>query len=401
MKNLPNHLIHFFSIIFVLMIAFQSCKKEEVTPPIVYERGDIIESNDIGTYSTNDIQQLLDAGGAGNLFPLQYQVKALSVNYSTVDSKGKQIVVSGALFIPTGVDNLRLLSMQHGTETKRNLVASVSPNNSTEGIIGLLTASMGYLTLVPDYPGFGTSELAHPYMHAKSLVPCVIDFIRAGKSYTAANGITLNGQIFLTGYSEGGYLTLLTQKVIEEEYANEFKLTAVAPMSGPYDLKGMSDSIFHTVLYSTPAYVAFILDSYNRIYGWKRLEDFFIAPYASIVPGLFDGSKTWGEIVEQLPLTMSEMMNSDFIADYKNGNEAELVAAFRENTLLDWTPKAPLHFLHGDADSVVPYQNVLTTIERFTANGAANIQLTTIAGGTHETSGSYAVVGAIQWFEDF
>lgn len=66
---------------------------------------------------------------------------------------------------------------------------------------------------------------------------------------------------------------------------------------------------------------------------------------------------------------------------------------------MDWKPETPLHFFHGDADEIVPYQNVLTTIERFTLNGVQNIQLTTILGGTHETSGPATIFGTIEWFE--
>jgi len=385
----------------VLMIAFQSCKKDDPPPPETHERGEIIQSNSLKTYTPDNIQQILDTSGVQLPLVLNYDVEVLSVNYYTVDGSGKEIVASGAFFIPQGVDNLPLLSVQHGTQTKRNLVASVSPNNSTEGVIGLVTASMGYVTLVPDYPGFGVSDVMHPYMHAESLTACVIDFMRAGKSYSSANSIMLDGDIFLSGYSEGGYVTLITQKIIEEDYADEFSIISVAPMAGPYDLKGMSDSIFQDLSYSTPAYVAFFLTSYNEIYEWNRLDDFFKAPYASLMPGLFNGSKTWGEIVNQLPATLSEMMNPAFIADYNNGNEADVMAALQENTLLDWTPQAPIHFFHGDADNVVPIQNTLTAMEVFSANGAGNIQLTTIPGGTHETAGPYAIIGAIQWFESF
>ena len=161
----------------------------------------------------------------------------------------------------------------------------------------------------------------------------------------------------------------------------------------------MTETIFQSGSYSTPAYIAFFLTAYNDIYRWSRLDDFFNAPYASMMPGLFDGTKTWGEIVNQLPATFSALMNSTFVSDYVNGNEQNLHAAAQENTFLNWVPQTPVHFFHGDADEVVPLQNALTAVDRFTSNGATNIHLTTIPGGTHETSGPYAIVGAIQWFE--
>ena len=43
--------------------------------------------------------------------------------------------------------------------------------------------------------------------------------------------VNWNGQLFITGYSEGGYTTLSAQKLIEEEHPYEFNITASAPNS--------------------------------------------------------------------------------------------------------------------------------------------------------------------------
>lgn len=404
MKNLNQKFAKLLLLALTFVFVFQSCTKDEeqpTTPPIIetHERGDIAKTTSLGTYTPNDIQQMYDATNIQIPFTLNYSVEVLSVEYYTVDADDKIIKVSGAFMIPQGQNNIPLLSMQHGTETKSDLVASISPSNSTEGMVGLLTASMGYFTVISDYPGFGISNLSHPYMHYESIVPSVIDFMRAGKSYTSDNQIDLNDQVFLSGYSEGGIVTLWTQKTIEEQYSNEFNMIAVAPSSGPYDLKGMTDTIFANENYGTPAYIGYFITAYNDIYGWDRLDDFFQAPYNISSPGLYNGSKTWGEIINQLPATFSELMNPTFVASYNAGNEPDFSAALQENTLLDWKPETPLHFFHGDADEIVPYQNVLTTIERFTLNGVQNIQLTTILGGTHETSGPATIFGTIEWFE--
>ena len=363
------------------------------------QRGEILQTNSLGNYSVSNIQQILSSGNITIPFTLTYSVNAISINYYTIDGKGKETVASGALLIPQGINNLPLVSIQHGTQTKDNLVASVSPMNSTEGIVGLIMASMGYMVVVPDYLGFGVSNIMHPYLHAKSLIPSVIDLMRAGKTYSSQHQIMLDGRIFLTGFSEGGYATLVTQRAIELEYSQEFNLTAVAPCAGPYDLYGTMQTLFQTGQYNHPAYIAYILTAYNDIYGWNRLNDFFNAPYSSRVQNLFNGSKTFGEVVNQLPSTFPELMDSTFVNNVRNGSELAFITAVKENTLLDWNPQAPIHFFHGDADDISPYQNALTAVEKLKANGGTNIQLTTIPGGNHENSGPIAVIGAIQWFE--
>lgn len=405
MKKLNQNIKQLFLLALIIVFVFQSCTKDEVQndpiTPESHERGDIGKAQSLGTFTPDDIQQMFVAANIQIPFVLNYSVKVLSIEYYTVDKDDNITKVSGAFMIPQSINNLPLMSIQHGTESKADKVASVSPNNSTEGMVGLITASVGYFTVVPDYIGFGVSDLNHPYMHLKSIVPSVIDFMRAGKSYTSENQINLNGKIFLTGYSEGGYASLGTQKAIEEQYVSEFNLTAVAPCAGPYDLKGMTDTIFTAESYGSPAYIAYFLSAYNDIYGWNGLTDFFKSPYDAKVSGLYNGSKTWGQIINQLPATLAELMNPTFIEAYNNGDESDFIAALKENTILDWTPQTPIHFFHGDADDIVPYQNVLTAIEKFTANGAQNIQLTAIPGGTHETAGPAAIFGAIEWFESF
>lgn len=404
MKINTKYLRNYFVWALLLIFSLLACQKDEnpiPDQPKIYERGEISGNKSLGTFTSGEIQTILDATGAAFPFSLDYTVEALAVNYYSADQNGNLIQVSGALMLPQGVDNLAILSIQHGTETKRNLVASVSPTQSVEGTIGLLTASMGYATFIPDYPGFGASKMNHPYMHAPSLVPTIIDFIQAGKSYCTEHQITLNGQVFLIGYSEGGFACLAVQKTLEEASENEFEITAVAPLSGPYDLKGMFDKIFETGSYDTPAYAAYFLFAYDEIYGWDRLEEFIKAPYASIIPDLYNGSKTWGEITDQLPASFDALLKPQFIAGYLNGNESEFISALEENTLLNWTPKAPIHFIHGDADQIVPYENATIAHERLIANGANSVQISPISGGTHASSGPAAITKALEWFEEY
>lgn len=404
MKFIKISLHKIFLSTILTSILFSACKKDErITPnaPISHQIGEIHEIRSMGVFSPNEIQQILDESGAIFPFELSYGIEAFSLDYYSINARGEMILVSGALFIPQCEDELPLLSIQHGTQSKSDLVASVSPQNSVEGMIGLMAASMGYITTIPDYPGFGISHTSHPYMHAASLIPSVLDLMSAAKTHCSENQIKLNSQVFLTGYSEGGFLSLATQKTIENHYSNDYDLTAVAPISGPYDLTGMIDTIFKSNSYGNPAYIAWFFTAYNDIYGWDRLDDIMNAPYAEMSPGLFDGSHGWGQIESQLPSEYDKLIHPGFRDSYLNGNEAKTRAAVAENTLLDWVPQAPVHFIHGDADQIVPYENATTAFSRFTANGAESIQLSNIPGGTHASSGPAAINLALEWFETF
>ena len=124
-----------------MLLCFQACNQEDNSNPVtpaIRERGDIVQSHSLGNMMVNDIRQILTNANMTIPFTLNYSVETISINYYTTDGNGNQTIASGALIIPQGGSNLPLVSIQHGTQTKDNLVASVSPLNSTEGIIGLI-----------------------------------------------------------------------------------------------------------------------------------------------------------------------------------------------------------------------------------------------------------------------
>jgi len=393
----------YFSIIFIFVF-IPGCSENSTEPvPELSEevRGGIISTTSIYTYSKEDVQFLLNSVQVLGSFDITYSVEAVKIVYWTIDTDGNYIQASGAAMIPVNGENLPILNMNHGTEVKRNLVASVNPVGTLEGMLGILMGSMGYFSCVPDYPGLGVSDGIHPYIHAKSNANSVIDFIRAAKTYSSNKSITLNNQLFLTGYSEGGYVTLATQKEIEDNHSDEFQITAVAPMAGPYDILTTAMEIFRKTSYDRPAYFGYILTAYNDIYGWDRLNDFFVEPYGSMMLNLFDGSNSFSEINNQLPKIISELLNQSFIDNFLNGTDTQVVTAFEENSLLNWSPSAPIKFYHGDADNVVPYQISIAAIENLETNSGKSFELFTVVGGTHESSGVPCVLDMIDWFDSF
>ncbi len=402
MKTINRIYTKYFYVVvwLVLMFGLASCSKDTVNSPVeptLTARGQLIGFSTNGTYKVQQLQEYLDSYGVGSQYniTLKYDVNIYKIVYSTIDPEGNIIKVSGAIFVPKGQNNLPLISLQHGTQTNRNSVASVAPLVSPDGFVA---ASLGYYAVVPDYIGLGDSQVLHPYHYEKSSADAVVDLIIAGREYAKQNSIDLNGRVFLAGYSEGGYVTLAAQKEIEQNYSNEIELTACAPMAGAYDLNLTAQSILQNRTYNEPSFLAFLIYAYNEIYGWNRLGDFFNSPYAERIPGLFDGTKSISQIDASLTTDLTLLFKQNFVQNYLAGNETAVSTALEENSLISWVPKTPIRFYHGNADEYVPYQNSVEAKNYFQAHGA-DVELVTIEGGTHESSAIPSILDAVEWFE--
>lgn len=390
-----------YSAIIIVSLFISGCSENITEPEPTKSRGSIISSTPLQTYTTTEIKQLLSYTGISNSLDFKYSVEAVKIVYWTVDASGNAIKASGAVMYPIGESNLPIFNMNHGTIVKQEKVASVNPLNITEGVAGIAMGALGYFSCIPDYPGYGVSDMLHPYIHAKSISYAVIDFIKAAKKYSKKKSITLNNQLFLAGYSEGGYVTLATQKEMEENHSDEFTITAVAPMAGPYNLLSTATNLIQQKEYNSPAYIGFLLTAYNSIYGWNKLNDFFVEPYSSRMSTLFDGTKTLQEVNSQLPKTLSKLLNQSFIDSFLNGGETKVIKAFEENSLLNWSPIAPLKFYHGDSDEVVPYQIAVRTVNNLKSQSDVSIELYTVTGGTHASSILPSIIDMVDWFETF
>ena len=151
----------------------------------------------------------------------------------------EDIEVSGAMFIPVGVDSncdLPIHTYMHGTIFERNQAPSFM---SIEGILGYLMSSPGYIVLMPDYVGLGESQLMHPYVHAQSEADAGIYMIEAISTFTEDLNFTLNDEIFISGYSQGGHAAMAMNKEIQENWSDSYEVTASTPMAGPYDMSGV------------------------------------------------------------------------------------------------------------------------------------------------------------------
>ncbi|MEP7246531.1 MAG: prolyl oligopeptidase family serine peptidase, partial [Gammaproteobacteria bacterium] len=264
------------------------------------------------SYGTADLLLILGGSDAGQaLLDLALAPKcgvdAYQIQYNTVGAKGESATASGALMVPTGTDAAcqgprPIVVYDHGTSPSRAYnIADLTNDNNTEGVaVATVFAAQGYIVVAPNYAGYDTSSLSyHPYLNADQQSKDTIDAISAARSAlptSSAPTITDNGKLFLTGYSQGGYVAMATHRALQ---AAGVTVTASAPLSGPYALTAFGDAIFRgDVSASAPLNLVLLISSYQQSnFGiYSATTDVFEAPYATGIDKLLPSTTAVGDL---------------------------------------------------------------------------------------------------------
>ena len=359
------------------------------------ERGDLVSSVFIDSKSPIEIQDYLDSSIGDFGLSASYGAKMFSILYETVDQFGDIVIASGMLVIPDDSTHaFPLISFQHGTQVKRESAPSMNGFNT----LSQAMASSGFIYMEPDYLGLGQSDIFHPY-HLKDVSAyTVIDMLRAVKHFCNQNNfIQFNEQLFLEGYSEGGYVTMAAVKEIEENLSDEFSITMSFPMAGAYDLSGvMVDLMLSEEVYPDPYYLPYFILTYIEKYELGEIEDFFKLEYANILPELFNGNHSGGYINSHLPSIPIQMMTDEMVNDFTNNPDFPFRLALQENDLYDWIPQSTMYLFHGIIDESVPYQNSVVAYNKFVENGSESVFFETLeeSYGGHAEAAPYCLLGA-------
>jgi alpha/beta superfamily hydrolase len=234
-------------------------------------------------------QQLLSLSGPPACDILMYDIR-----YQTVGGANEPTTASAALLVPTGLGanctgTRPIVLYAHGTTTDRTFTMANMQNTETL-FLAALFATKGYIVVAPNYAGYDTSALGyHPYLIADQQSKDMIDALTAARTALPLASATLtqdNGQLFVTGYSQGGYVAMATHRAMQ---AAGMKVTAAAPMSGPYALAAFVDAIFFgEVNGDAPVSSTLLLTAYQKAYGniYTDPAEVFENQYASGIDSL-------------------------------------------------------------------------------------------------------------------
>jgi hypothetical protein len=325
--------------------------------------------------------------------------------YMTRDPAGNPATASEAVFVPSGsaaacTGSRPVLLYAHGTNASKSYniadiksttdatTQQVAYENAAGGEGSLLVAmyaAQGFIVVAPNYLGYDVSSLNyHPYLDGEAQAVDMVDGLRAAENYLKSNSITPSSKLFVSGYSQGGYVAMATDKIIARDYGSEFTVTGSVPMSGPYNLVGFSDAVlagYDTGVRSLGSLVfaPMLVESYQHAYGnvYTKASDAYQSPYDTTVPTLFPdpavtGTSGWAPLItppnNPLPpdptfTTLfgtgglftdsfkTAYMTSDFRGDLVKNTLVGTDAA--TSTTISWAPTHPMLLCGGANDPTV------------------------------------------------
>lgn len=317
-----------------------------------------------------------------------YDVELYKVTYNTPDVEGNMHVASGLVCIPINGSStvFPIAAYQHGTVAGRDDV----PSNEAGGhLLAVGFASRGYVVTAADFIGLGDSPGIHPYVHAETEASAAYDLMFAAQELQEELGsFTLNDQVFVSGYSQGGHAAMALHRELEQNTSLGFNVTAAAPMSGPYSI---SDKMVEFTLsdeeYGTVAYIAWLTLGYKAAYpallADYPLENVFKPEYLEDI-GLFaaEDIDLWelnDRMTETLLSTVGTVTPKNTILPeieeaLKNDPTHPFSMALADNDVFDWAPVAPTQLIYCVGDDQVTFENAIEAEAVMTSNGSTVVE---------------------------
>ena len=328
-------------------------------------------------------------------------VQVYRITYKTTFDDNP-VVASGVVAIPNADGEYPVLSYQNGTNTEHSNAPSVDSENKLFEMMEMM-ASTGFIILMPDYLGFGESEdMFHPYLHRESTVQAITDMLAAVREFVNdKDGISLNDDLYLAGYSQGGWATMQVQQTIEANTSFSYNLKASACSAGPYNLVTLNEYVVSEEDYPQPYFLAYIINSYLKLGLETPANTIFKAPYADKIETMFDGQTSGEDLNAELTTTVADLFTPEYLAGW-NTEAAYLpvLDMLNDNSVPDFDPTVPTTLFYGTADTCVPPIVSKEKYDEFIAAGASTslVRKVPLEGLNHSEGIIPSGVASILWF---
>ena len=385
-----------FQILFLVFLSCDEVAQESCPEPV---NGDFISIVEKGEMTVDYIKGLKPSYGLPDDFEISYDIQIYSVTYKTTDPNGKEAIASGAIYIPlnTGKESLSLVSGQHGLTIQKSDVASFLP---ALGYLGVFGASIGYAVIQPDYLGLGNSDYPFYPVYQKTNGKVLLDMAEGVKEFACENDITLNENLFLIGYSNGGYNSIAMHEELSKR-PRDFDIDASVVIAGYFDLKREEDFKYPEII-ETPAWAIYHSYVLNKTYNLNVIDKIIRSPYVERLDDLFNGEYSATYIDQKLTRYTEQLFTADFLNNYDTlpifDNYKEAIAS---NSLMNANISGDIFLIHSKEDEVVPYEQSQNLYDSVKSNGV-NAELMLLEKGNHSPQDYVmSVVEALKWLEQY
>ncbi|MEM9526951.1 MAG: hypothetical protein AAGA31_10100 [Bacteroidota bacterium] len=340
--------------------------------------------------------------------PVEFDVFNYKITYTTTDAFGQPDTVTGLLSYPNQSEfSLPLAVYNHGTVGARDEVPSVV--GVLERLLVQGVAGNRFIVLAPDYLGLGDSDGIHPYLHAATQASAGRDMIIAVKKWLVEQDIPQNDQLFVTGYSQGGHASMSLARDLEQNPGEDgLTLSAAAHLSGPYDITPPSAGILG-LRDLDPRVISFFLNtviSYDYVYDlYGGADSLFKEPYLAEVQrflndevDLYEMGETLDTMLENRNALFGELFTDQVVTDVLDA-DPDLIAAYNDNDVFDWTPAAPTLLYYCNEDMTVNPINSIFTDSIMRQNGADSLLLEDGGALDHVECATPAAIRALAFFQ--
>lgn len=308
--------------------------------------------------------------------------------YGTVGGAGEKTSASGGIMVPSGTSPActgprPVLLYAHGTTTDKNKNMA-SPQDGEAALVAAMYAAQGYIVVAPNYAGYESSPLPyHPYLNLEQQAQDMVDALTAARKGFAALNATASSKLFVSGYSQGGFVSMAAQRKLQLAGT---PVTAGAHLSGPYHLSRFGDAVYAgNVNLGATLFAPLLNTSFQRTYGniYATPSDLYEATFATGIETLLPSTTPLATLLSTGKLPATAMFAADSApkpagfelffgsphlikTSYRNAVLADAalnptapqhplrVAALKNDLLAqNWTPAQPMLLCGGKNDPTV------------------------------------------------
>jgi pimeloyl-ACP methyl ester carboxylesterase len=363
----------------------------------------------------------------------RFEVDLFRVVYpSTIPEQNRQTLATGLIAVPcmpsnaskNGADDveppassttdaetifsrrrtLDVVVYNHGTTFSRSEAPSCIENSMETRLAVATFAGHGFCVVSGDYFGKGGSTEPDSYMMKESTERAILDMIEVSKTLLGEMGYDI-GKFFLTGWSLGGWATLITLQALNRL---QIPVTAVATACAPPDSYRSILQWIRNPLPTDANYIPAVLGlhfcAYETYFGRKGFVSRAVrSEYLEQTWAFYEGKMDWDTFLQKTTPSAPDYVNSDFLpAGIAEGCEDEdYWRTVKEKEAYRFVNTVPLRVYYGERDEVLPVWFARLIGDYQSEIGGTTTQSIEFKGANHRKTFLLAFSEQLSWFNEF